>query len=254
MIGLFDTKGENMDKNTGQLPEGMEWPRYDTGEPVGFGDEFENARGGSSVLRTVLIKDCRESLGGDYYWKLGKGKNAVTLKNGERVKRPAPKAFDADGVEIRVGEALYYVDGREQKVNTVARITEGLVQFGRINEAGYVTYCVGACIPPDQLTHRAPVLAADGKPLREGETVWGVDSDTRYTVEEITDQLTPIKCRSKLGFTASLYPSQLTHERLDSFQKLWDDLEYRYVSEDEFLRRAKAMARQWAGKLAKEEH
>ena len=57
------------------------------------------------------------------------------------------------------------------------------------------------------------VPAADGKPLREGETVWSVDSGTRYTVEKITDGLIPIKCRSEMGSTVSLHPSQLTHER-----------------------------------------
>lgn len=80
------------------------WPRFDDGDPVEFGDEFQNAHGGASVLRTVLIKDCRDSLGGDFYWKLGKGKNAVTLKSGERVKRPAPKVYDTDGVEIHKGD------------------------------------------------------------------------------------------------------------------------------------------------------
>ena len=93
------------------MPEGMEWPKYDTGELVGFGSEFENGRGGASVLRTVLIKDCRETFGGDFYWKLGKGKNAVTLKNGERVKRPAPKVLDADGVEMPV----HHPENRERR-------------------------------------------------------------------------------------------------------------------------------------------
>ena len=94
------------------MPEGLEWPIYDTGEPVGFGDEFLNARGGASVLRTVLIKDCRDSLGGDFYWKIGKGKNAVTMKNGEPVKRPAPKVLDGkNNVTVRDGKGTgWFVD------------------------------------------------------------------------------------------------------------------------------------------------
>ncbi len=32
-----------MDKNTGQLPEGVKWPCYEDGTPVKFGDA-ENAR------------------------------------------------------------------------------------------------------------------------------------------------------------------------------------------------------------------
>ena len=200
------------------MPEGMEWlieawPRFEDGEPVRIGDEvsvtvhdedgdFERSMTADSISfgeHGIIVCDpC----------------HVVRLLSGERVRRPAPKALDADGVEIRVGDTVYYVDGREQRVNTVARLTDdGCVQFGRINEAGYVTYCEAACIPPNQLTHRAPVLAADGEPLLKDETVWSVESGTRYTVEKITDELIPVKCRSEMGSTVSLHPSQLTHER-----------------------------------------
>ena len=33
-----------------------------------------------------------------------------------------PKVLDADGVPIRVGDTVYYVDGREQRVNTAASV------------------------------------------------------------------------------------------------------------------------------------
>ena len=79
------------------MPEGCEWPRYESGERVLFGDEFVNAKGNASTLRTIVIKDCRDALGGAVFWRLGKGACAVTLENGERVKRPAPKVLDADG-------------------------------------------------------------------------------------------------------------------------------------------------------------
>lgn len=82
------------------MPEGYEWPRYESGELVLFGDEFINAKGNASTLRTIAIKDCRDALGGAVFWKLGKGACAVTLKNGERVKRPVPKVLDADGAEM----------------------------------------------------------------------------------------------------------------------------------------------------------
>ena len=212
------------------MPEGMEWlieawPRFEDGEPVRIGDEvsvtvhdedgdFERSMTADSISfgeHGIIVCDpC----------------HVVRLLSGERVRRPAPKALDADGVEIRVGDTVYYVDGREQRVNTVARLTDdGCVQFGRINEAGYVTYCEAACIPPNQLTHRAPVLAADGEPLLKDETVWSVESGTRYTVEKITDELIPVKCRSEMGSTVSLHPSQLTHERPDSWERLEEDAE-----------------------------
>ena len=152
------------------MPEGMEWlveawPRYEDDAPLKLGD-IALIDGEADMVEAVQL------------WIHGKpviygDGGSQQLERGERVKRPAPKALDADGVEIRVGDTVYYVDGREQRVNTVARLTDdGCVQLGTINEAGYVTYCEGACIQPNLLTHRAPVLAADGRPLREGETVW----------------------------------------------------------------------------------
>lgn len=80
------------------MPEGIEWPRHESGELVEFGDEYVNAKGNVSTLRTIVIKDCRDRLGGGYYWKLGKGACAVMVKNGERVKRPAVLAADVEFV------------------------------------------------------------------------------------------------------------------------------------------------------------
>lgn len=133
------------------MPEGMEWPKFDDGEPVEFGDEFQNAHGGASVLRTVIIKDCRDSLGGDFYWKLGRGKNAVTLKGGERVERPAPKVLDADGVEIRVGDTVWDEHGDELVV---------LAVYGQDVHCRYAEYedqiCDNGTWEPLQLTRERP--------------------------------------------------------------------------------------------------
>ena len=152
------------------MPEDMKWPRYEDGEPVELGCEFVNAKGNASTLRTVVIKDCRDALGGSVFWKLGKGECAVTLKNGERVKRPAPKVLDADGVEIRVGDVLYRKsDGHMVKVAEVYEKT-----FTDADD--YVR-------PGDGYTHRAPVLASDGRPLEVGQTVWRIDTGAEYWVK-----------------------------------------------------------------------
>lgn len=125
------------------MPEGCEWPTVD-GKPVDFVTGYEPSLG---VLEAVSIysNGACEVMGHD---GIIKGVNEIHVAT--------PKVLDADGVEIRVGDTVYYVDGREQMVNTVARLTDGLVQFGRINEAGHVTYCEGACISPNQLTHERP--------------------------------------------------------------------------------------------------
>ena len=202
------------------MPEGMEWPRFESGEPVRIGDVVSDVEVRSVVFRDggILLSDCT-SVPGWGTWRSYK----------EPIKRPS-KVLDADGVEIRVGDTVYYVDGREQRVNTVARLTDDdYVQFGRINEAGYVTYCEAACIQPNQLTHRAPVLAADGRPLREGEHVYHVETGTELVVKKLPK---PGEYQAVVVFAlptspashlTSFDPDRLTHERPDSWERLEED-------------------------------
>lgn len=349
------------------MPEGMEWPRYEDGEPVRLGEHWEEDGFDESVTRIDSIEFADDGV------RFENEYNEVFCRYNERVKRPAPKVLDADGVEIRVGDTVYLLPGEwcdrfpllrchewdAMKVldlspnHTTGRIEcatspgsvvcfpypsqltherpvldaegnriepamdvwwvcegdergihaeklhvesigeDGFVECSPFNSGTWVeldstelyvhkpvldadgvpiregdvlysietgdSVTVGSIEPGNpwfattdgtlqhcaKLTHRAPVLAADGRPLREGETVWGVDSGTRYTVEKITDELIPIKCRSEMGSTASLYPSQLTHERPDSWEKYEEKLCYLLDDGDlasEMTERAKALA------------
>ena len=179
------------------MPDGMEWPRFENGEPVEFGCEFNNNKGNTSTLRTVVIKDCRDALGGAVFWKLGKGACAVTLENGESVKRPSIKA--ADGKPIRGGEALYLVDsGREITVSTV--------------EPGAITDTNGDEWAPGDLTHEKPVIAADGEPLEVGQTVWTLDNPSfECGVTGFGNGMVYLK--SGADHLLQREPSQLTHQR-----------------------------------------
>ena len=73
------------------------------------------------------------------------------------------------------------------------------------------------CCHPSDLTHRAPVLAADGNPLREGETVWKVDGTGPYEVSSIDGNLV------KMDSGACINRCYLTHERPDSWERLEAD-------------------------------
>lgn len=254
------------------MPEGMEWPVFEDGDPVRIGDEYADTFGANTVA-TIEFGDGYSAINpntpGGYV--VGKFEGA----HGRYVPRPAPKVLDADGVEIREGDTVWpkypsadrseqveraevvgiqaeygrvdvqavYATGmsfREQidadqltherpvldadgvpihEGDTVYALCDGTkhvverIEGGNIKAEG-MTYLVA-----DKITHRAPALAADGRPLREGETVWSVDSGTRYTVEKVTDELIPIKCCSEMGTTVSLHPSQLTHERTDSWER-----------------------------------
>ena len=294
------------------LPEGMEWPRFESGELVLFGDEFINAKGNASTLRTIAIKDCRDALGGAVFWKLGKGACAVTLKNGERVKRPerkdsrpdgcchpgsyecdelafrdqnsgedvyadkclvpelrrlresgirtlgsccghgttrpnivvapecegamrrqgyegrrnkfgvlefaaksscpAPKVRDADGVEIHVGDTVCGTRDMEpmRVVDTDSREC-GFKHIKCEKEGdGFWFYC------PDELTHKLPVIAADGEPLEVGQTVWDENGRGPLTVWRLPDKSDMHVSLKKDGTFYYRYSEKLTHERPES--------------------------------------
>lgn len=80
------------------------WPKFEDGEYVMYEDEFDfdgevkTAHGFNfGIYGRVSI--CSDN--GSH----------VRLPNGERVKRPAPKVLDADGVEIKVGDTVWHHSG-----------------------------------------------------------------------------------------------------------------------------------------------
>lgn len=215
------------------MPEGMEWPRFEDGEPLSFGCEYLNSKGNAATLRSVLIKDLRDVLGGDIFWRLGKGANAVELKNGERVKRHAPKVLDADGVEIREGDVLYSVETGDYVV--VDSIEPGNSWFATAGSE--LQHCA-------KFTHQRPALDADGVQIKKGDTVYllpgkwcdvypccgfhgGEELEVRetYTTRYKSGG---ILCWSKHNHSMICYPqpSHLTHtkpEPPDSWERIEED-------------------------------
>lgn len=150
------------------MPEGIKWPMFEDNELVGFGDEYVNAKGNVSTLRTIVIKDCRDRLGGGYYWKLGKGACAVVVKNGERIKRPPVLA--ADGKPLEVGQTVWGVNnGMEFTVSRLPKPGEYQAVKVRYRNGSSTSF------DPDQLTHQRPVLDADGVPIKKGDEVYLTD-------------------------------------------------------------------------------
>lgn len=88
------------------LPEGVEWPRFEDGGLVRIGDELEFEG------KTMLVCDATFYADG---WALWCDREDMSGRlhgsYGERVKRPAPKVLDADGVPIKVGDVVYFVGG-----------------------------------------------------------------------------------------------------------------------------------------------
>lgn len=83
-------------------------PLFDDGEPVGFGDEFY-VDGWACNVEWVSIHD-------DGMFILKGNHMSAAFQSGERVKRQAPKVFDANGVPFYDGDIVYGEDGTEYKV------------------------------------------------------------------------------------------------------------------------------------------
>ena len=174
------------------LPDGMEWPRFEDGEPVRPGDKLLDKDGDWFEAVSFVFTCDWWSIRG--YQTEGFGdlndKTRRTLEGmsyGARVKRHAPEVLDADGVEIRVGDTVWVVGDAwpsmevlEIKPDDDPDVPEHLVWCGEM--CGEPLNDTMKWRIANQLTHRAPVLAADGVPLREGETVWYVPTPSEAIV------------------------------------------------------------------------
>ena len=151
-----------------------------------------------------------------------------------------PKFIAVDGKPLLNGETVWEVETGD--VYVVERIYSGTTEP---DFPGHTVAChrpddiVTHMFKPSQLTHRAPVLAADGRPLREGDEVWRVkDGSGPYHVQEIRHGASVCVGETWLAFR----PKELTHERPDSYDALWEDIEECAVGYSEFMRRVKALA------------
>ena len=174
------------------MPECMEWPMWDDGRPV----TYDDAPG--DVVGMYLALD------GSGYALMTDLPYQLMSEPGERVKRPAPKVLDADGAPIEAGETVWNPrTGDRLEVVEVGELVfvskDGGDPFPILN-------------PGEHITHRATVLAADGKPLEVGQTVWMVDAGIKFEVHSIEGDTV----WGSLGGDCTddgLDPKSLTHQR-----------------------------------------
>lgn len=88
------------------------WPRFEDGKPVMLGDKYEDNEGHECFASGVHLDiDGPSLVDSEGFHDL--------YRKGKRVKRPAPKVLDADGVEIEVGDTVWTLDGLEGVVTKV---------------------------------------------------------------------------------------------------------------------------------------
>ena len=217
-----DLTRENAELRKRAMPEGMEWPRYESGEPVRPGDKLLDKDGDwFKAVSFVFTRDWWSVRG---YQTEGFGdlndetrRKLEGMAYGTCVKRPTPKVLDADGAEIRVGDRVWSTQLDEPNEWIV------IDPHGDRDDSQTVLVSIGdrtGHARPENLTHRAPVLAADGKPLREGETVYLQDGES-FTVDFIrSDGNVAVR---ELSSGMYLRPERLTHERPDSWERIEED-------------------------------
>ena len=197
------------------MPEGMDWPTVD-GEPVVIGERMRSC--GIDDCKVVGIDpgNSRLILASD---NIEEGKATYFTDFAECCHRPAPKVLDADGAEIRAGDRVWSTQLDEPHEWIV------IDPHGDRDDSQTVLVSIGdrtGHARPENLTHRAPVLAADGRPLREGDHVWHVKTGREYVVVEPSYGDTVVVRLAKYDDAEGeqYAPDQLTHERPDSWERI----------------------------------
>ena len=192
------------------------WPRFEDGDPVRVGDSAPF--GTDDVMEVVGVEINR--FGYVLHGSINDGMRECVDgdEHGVAVNRPAPKVLDADGEEIRVGDTVYSTCDTES----------GTVVYAYPpGDGGQPSVKVGAFwYHASELTHRAPVLAADGKPLREGETVWYLDHIDPLEVRSVSTTSSCgsyVKAYNDYEGEVSAPARCFSHERPDSWERLEDD-------------------------------
>lgn len=163
-----------------QLPESVEWPRFEDGEPVKVDDEVEFEG------ETMRVNLATFDADGWALWCSREGIDGrLSGSFGERVKRPAPKVLGADGVPIEVSDTVYCDDDPEQL--TVDSFDDpGCVYVTLAKNPSGMLYT----IEPSRLTHERPDSwerieeDAKGGPTEYARDILGVNVRTTTTSED----------------------------------------------------------------------
>ena len=207
---------ENAKLRKRAMPDGCEWPRYTSGEPVEVGDDVAGPDYGERIHVDAVKFHAN---GFTLYDKNGFDK---WYESDERFERPVVLA--SDGEPLEVGQTVWDTNGDELIV-------------GALEDGGHTVTCryvdVGDGIPvhgmwsPSDLTHQRPVLDADGAPIREGDTVWDVETGIEFEVSKVSGCAVTMSNGAYYSSAFPRYcPSKITHakpEPRDSWERIEED-------------------------------
>lgn len=234
------------------MPEGVEWPRYEDGEPVRIGGSIADGLGRAHEVSSVEVFDDAAAL----HWNPDEPEERVWVGHGERARRPAVLA--ADGEPLEVGQTVYAMHYGYVKCTVLAIewVVDGyLVEVE--NEGGHKFRQT-----PDEFTHQRPVLDADGVPIKVGDTVWHEDGTELRVLgfgdEEDGETIVRVDYVDGPTDWSEVRSLSLTHakpEPPDSYCRLYADMAGRNgnaripngLSFGDFVRRCRALAERERG-------
>ena len=168
------------------LPDGMEWPRFEDGEPVKMDDKIE-FEGKTMRVYFAAFNTNRWTLWCEHDGIDGK----LIGLYGERLKRPAPEVLDVDGVPIKVGDTVWATyDGRKHIVMAVC--ADGSLHSEMVTDDGcMVEYEKGLWDFAKKVTHEQP----------DSWILWGEDLDMAVKVGEVdkVEMMRRAKALAKAG-------------------------------------------------------
>lgn len=223
ILGRYAEDAETLDElldaiEQATLPQGCEWPKDRNGKSIKPNDPVHIYGEKMRIVAIshkdrLCIRPWEKANGGGGFWVKS---SEVSLDSCGEEACAEKKVLDADGVEIRVGDKLY--DTEMGCGRTVRAVNDnGTIEFdGHENRGWFGQF----------FTHCAPILAADGKPLREGEHVYHVETGAELVVKELPE---PGEYQAVVVFAppashlTSFDPDQLTHQRPDSWERLEED-------------------------------
>lgn len=200
------------------LPDGVEWPRFEDGEPVRLDSMILDRVTGEPYEAKIVTFNKSD----DETISVHVGGGAYEM--GERLKRPPVIA--ADGEPLEVGQTVYGTRDLEpvEIVSLRSKEYDGVRTVKCKDRTGFVFYA------PDDLTHQRPVLDADGVPIKVGDTVWEVGTVLAIpmTVVEVSRDTVRCECAWTDGkvYRPRYLPSALTHTKPEPPDKACEDCAY----------------------------
>lgn len=144
-------------------------------------------------------------------------------------KRPAPEVLLGDGKPASKGETVYVTDsGIERTVKDFGtKLCEGMDGWDGYS---WVMFDNGSWMHARDLTHERPVLGADGKPIKVGETVWNTFSWHKGVVKELNAKALNVNGKSTAyvewsngRWSPCIRLDHLTHTPPDTQEKIDED-------------------------------